>query len=58
MSEVEALSTPLQVSVPNGVRSRIRAISEAEGISQAQVVRDLIDAGIAEREAQSKALTA
>jgi len=52
------LDTPLQVSVPRATRARIRAIAKAEGVSQAQVVRDLIDAGIDQREAQSKALTA
>lgn len=54
---METLDTPLQVSVPRATRNRIRAIAEAEGVSQAQVVRDLIDAGIDAREAQSKALT-
>ena len=36
---------------------RIRTIARREGISQAQVVRDLIRAGLAERERQSEALT-
>ena len=52
-----SLSTPLQVSVTNATRGTIRHIAEREGISQAQVIRDLIDAGLQERLEQSKALT-
>lgn len=48
---------PLQVVETTDNRDRIRAIARREGISQAQVVRDLIRAGLGERERQSEALT-
>lgn len=48
---------PLQVSETPDIRDRIRAIAVREGISQAQVVRDLIRAGLEDRERQSEALT-
>lgn len=45
---------PLQVVAPRALRERIIAIAEAEEISQAQVVRDILEAGIAKREILSK----
>jgi hypothetical protein len=44
---------PLQVVETPEHRDRITAISDREGISQAQVIRDLIESGLDEREAQS-----
>lgn len=44
---------PLQVVETPEMRARILAIAEAEGISQAQVVRDILWAGIQKREEQS-----
>ena len=47
---------PLQVDDVPEIRDRIRAIAAREGISQAQVVRDLIHAALPVREKQSEAL--
>ena len=44
------MANPLQVVETDEKRARIVAIAEAEKISQAQVVRDLIDHGLAWRE--------
>lgn len=44
---------PLQVLVSQETRDRIMAIADREGISQAAVVRDLIDAALENREAVS-----
>lgn len=41
---------PLQVMETAEMRERIKAIANAEGISQAAVIRDLIAAGIKTRE--------
>ena len=41
---------PLQVPETDEVRARITAISDREKISQAQVIRELIAAGLEERE--------
>lgn len=43
-------TAPLQVVETQETRDRIIAIADAEKISQAQVIRDLIAAGISERE--------
>lgn len=51
-----SVETPLQVSETPEIRDRIRAIAQRESISQAQVIRDLIRAGIDAREQQSEAL--
>lgn len=44
---------PLQVHTTPKVRERIEKIAANEHISKASVVRDLIDAGLDERERQS-----
>jgi len=46
---------PLQVSETPEMRDRIIAIADRENISQGQVIRDLIKAGIAARERKSVA---
>lgn len=45
--------TPLQVPETDEMRARIKAISDREKISQAQVVRDILAAGIDAREART-----
>lgn len=48
---VEAKYTaPIQVVETEEIRARIKAIADAEHISQAQVIREIIAAGIDERE--------
>ena len=47
----------MQVSVTPETRARIRTIAQREEIPQAQVIRDIIDAGLKRRETQSEALT-
>lgn len=42
------------VTLPREQHERIRAIAEAEGLSIAQVVRDIVRQGLARREAQSE----
>ena len=55
---VEAKYTaPLQVVETPAMRDRIKAISDAEGISQAQVARELHEHGIEWREALSRERT-
>jgi hypothetical protein len=44
---------PLQVPETDAMRARIKAIADREKISQAQVIRDIIAAGIEAREARS-----
>ena len=44
---------PLQVVVTPEMRKRIKTIAEREGVSQAAVIRDILDAGIAAREGDS-----
>lgn len=44
---------PLQVVETREMRDRIVAIAEREEISQAQVIREILAAGIEAREAQS-----
>lgn len=52
---VEAKFTaPLQVVETREVRDRITAISDAEKISQAQVIRDILAHGLEWREALSR----
>jgi hypothetical protein len=52
---VEAKYTaPLQVVEEQEFRDRISAVADAEKISQAQVIRDLVRYGIQAREAQSR----
>lgn len=41
---------PLQVVATPEQRARVKAIADREGISQAQVIRDLIDYGLGVRE--------
>lgn len=50
MSQYEG---PLQVVETPAMRDRIRAIAAREKISQAQVVRDILRAGIDAREARA-----
>lgn len=45
-----AKSKALQVPLPQELRDRIFDIAHAEGISMAQVVRDILEAGIGTRE--------
>lgn len=44
---------PIPVVETPEMRARIKAIADREDISQAQVIRELIGAGIVERERQS-----
>lgn len=55
--EAKYVGKPLQVVETAENRERIKAISDAEKISQAQVVRDLIATGIDERERISRERT-
>ena len=55
--EAKYVGKPLQVVETARNRERIMAISDAEKISQAQVVRDLIGMGIDERERISRERT-
>ena len=45
---------PLQVDHTHAKLARIRAIADREKISQAQVVRDIIDEGLRKRERRSE----
>lgn len=45
---------PLQVVETEEMRNRVTAIADAEEISQAQVIRDILAAGIEAREALSR----
>jgi hypothetical protein len=49
---------PLQVVETIEKRARILAIADAEGISQAQVIRDIIDDGLSTRERRSAEILA
>lgn len=52
---VEAKYTaPLQVVATPEMRDRIKAIADAERISQAQVMREILEAHIGVREQQSR----
>lgn len=52
---IEAKYTaPLQVVHTEDFRDRVRAIAEGEKVSQASVMRDILDAGIDTREALSR----
>lgn len=42
---------PLQVVATHEMRERIRAIAKRDKVSQAQVVREILEAGIKAREA-------
>jgi predicted DNA-binding protein len=51
---IEARYThPIQVVETEETRDRIKAIADREKISQAQVIRELVAAGLADREALS-----
>lgn len=54
MAVTARFTAPLQVVDTPEMRTRIKAISDIEGISQAQVCRELHEAAIDEREEQSK----
>ena len=45
---------PLQVVETEEMRDRIKRIADAERISQAQVIRDILADGISTREARSR----
>ena len=47
---------PLQVSETPETRERITKIADDEGISQAQVIRDIIDHGLSWRERKSESI--
>jgi hypothetical protein len=46
-------TTPLQVVAEPELKARFKKVADAEGISLAQVYRDVLWAGIREREAES-----
>jgi len=52
--EAKYVGKPLQVVETPEMRARIKAISDAEKISQAQVVRDMNEHGIEWREQLSR----
>lgn len=54
MAVTAKYSKPLQVVETPEMRGRIIAIAEAEKISQAEVCRDILAAGIAAREELSR----
>jgi hypothetical protein len=54
MAVVAKYVDPLQVLETREVRDRIAAIAEREQVSQASVIRDLIAAGLDERERRSE----
>lgn len=53
MSVKAKYTAPLQVVETEAIRARIIAIADAEEISQAQVIRDIIADGISTRERRS-----
>jgi hypothetical protein len=53
MALTARFTTPLQVVAEPELKERIQAIADREGISLAQVYRDLLWSGITKREAQS-----
>lgn len=53
MAVTARFTAPIQVVETPEKRDRIKAIADREGISQAQVVRDIIEIGIETREQQS-----
>jgi len=44
---------PLQVNVTESVSKRIAAVADRDGVSKASVIRDIIDAGLAQREKET-----
>lgn len=50
MAIEKRFEAPLQVVHTEQMRERIRAIADREKISQAEVIRDILDAGIGRRE--------
>lgn len=57
MAVKKKFTQPLQVVETEEMRDRINTIAEAENISQAQVIRELIAAGIEAREDLSERRT-
>lgn len=55
MAVTAKYTAPIQVVETAEKRDRIRVIADREGLSQAQVVRDLIDMSLVKREKQSEA---
>lgn len=55
MAITKRYEAPLQVVATTRLRDRIRKIAKREHISNAHVIRDILEAGIDAREAHSKA---
>lgn len=55
-SAMATLEPPLQVTTTPEIRARVKTIADREGLSQAQVLRDIISIGIGEREEWSEKL--
>lgn len=53
MAVTARFTAPLQVVAEQSLKDRCKRIADAEGISLAQVYRDILWAGIAAREARS-----
>lgn len=53
MARKSKYTQPLQVVTRPDQRARIEAIAERDEVSMAEVVRDIIDLGIDEREART-----
>ena len=56
MAVTAKYEAPLQVVETKAMRDRIIAIADREKVSQAQVIRDILAAGIVDRERQSESL--
>jgi len=54
MAVTAKYTAPLQVVETRDMRDRITAIADAEDISQAQVIRDILAHGIQWREAEAR----
>lgn len=57
MAVTAKYTAPIQVVETEEMRSRIKAVSDREGVSQAQVIREILAAGIEARERQSGPLS-
>ena len=53
MAVTRRYGQPLQVVIEDPVRERLKRIADREGISQAQVVREIIMTGIDDRDRTS-----
>jgi hypothetical protein len=54
MAVTARYTAPLQVLEEKAMRDRINAIADAEGVSQASVIRDILRHGIGVREGHSR----